>query len=865
MGLEKYWQKRDFDITPEPRGSAKASGSELAFYIQKHHARRLHYDFRLELQGTLKSWAVPKGPSLDPKDKRLAVHVEDHPLEYGTFEGDIPAHQYGAGHVILWDQGVWEPIGDAVKGYREGSLKFHLHGEKLSGKWALVRMKGKDDGDKENWLLIKEKDEEARTGDEANITENMPDSVKVQTARSTNKTKTSRKKTIAQPLKKTAAASGNSLSKKLMKPMPASLKPQLATLAQRAPRGDEWLAELKFDGYRALAKLENGKAVIYSRNGNDVSKKWAVITEALAELPAEQAWLDGEVVAIRPDGTISFQELQNAMRLGKDVQLAYFIFDLLYLNGNDLTGLPLIQRKELLQALLAEVDKESPLHFSDHIEGQADEIFEHACMHSQEGIIVKRKDGLYHQYRSQDWLKVKCHQRQEFVIGGYTDPAGSRNGFGALLLGVYDDSGKLHYSGRVGTGFNAASLKAVAAHFSKLKSNQPAFAEPPKGQDARGVHWLKPELVAEVQFAAWTDSGVVRHASFLALRNDKPAEQIVHEIPLQPKQIESLERQTTEKNKKAESPVQKPATSSPPSTQRGNVKIAGVTLSNPAKVLFSGKGITKQGLAEYYAKVEKWILPHLHDRPLSIVRCPNGQDDQCFFQKHAAASMHADIERIEVPTSQKDANYMLANNLPALISLVQMGVLELHTWGASKHHLEQPDRLIFDLDPDEGLDWQAVTDAALLTRGLLEELGLRSFVKTTGGKGLHVVAPIVPDHDWDTIKQFTKGIAAHMSAQIPDRFTANMSKQKRSKKIFIDYLRNSLGATAIAAYSTRAKPNAPISVPIFWEEVGDEVRSDSFRVDNIMQRLSTLDEDPWKDYAKTRQRITSSMLKHFSH
>lgn len=862
MGLEKYWQKRDFDITPEPRGNAVDSGSELAFYIQKHHARRLHYDFRLELQGTLKSWAVPKGPSLDPKDKRLAVHVEDHPLEYGTFEGDIPAHQYGAGHVILWDQGIWEPIGDAIKGYRDGSIKFHLHGEKLSGKWALVRMKGKNDGDKENWLLIKEKDDKARSGNEANITENMPASVNVQVS-SRTKLQTSSKKPLAKASRKTSAAPDNSLPNKLLKPMPASFKPQLATLAHRAPQGEEWLAELKFDGYRAMSRLDNGKAAIFSRNGNDLSAKWVSIVNALAELPVEQAWLDGEVVAIRPDGTISFQDLQNAMQLGKDVRLVYFIFDLLYLNGSDLTGLPLIQRKELLQALLAGNNKKSPLHFSDHIEGNADEIFQHVCMHGQEGIIVKRKDSHYHQYRSQDWLKVKCNQRQEFVIGGYTNPAGSRSGFGALLLGVYDDNAKLHYSGRVGTGFNATTLKYIAAQFSKLESDKPAFVEPPRGQDALGVHWLKPKLVAEVRFASWTDSGVIRHASFLALRDDKPAEEIVHEVALGSQQVDKLEHKIsgTRKEKAPEHEVTAVVSST---SNRGNVKIAGVTLTHPAKVLFTGTGITKQGLAEYYAKVEKWMLPHLHDRPLSIVRCPDGQAEQCFFQKHARISMRADIERIQVPTSQNDATYMLANNLPAIIALVQMGVLELHTWGASKHHLEQPDRLIFDLDPAEGLEWEAVTDAALLTRGLLEELGLRSFVKTTGGKGLHVVVPIVPEHDWNTIKQFTKGIAVHMSAQLPNRFTANMSKQKRSKKIFIDYLRNSLGATAIAAYSTRAKPNATISVPILWEEVGAEVRSDSFTVNNIMQRLTTLNEDPWKDYAKTKQRVTSKMLKHFS-
>ncbi|HEY7985451.1 MAG TPA: DNA ligase D [Methylophilaceae bacterium] len=834
MGLSKYWQKRDFDITPEPRGSMVASGKELAFYIQKHHARRLHYDFRLELNGSLKSWAIPKGPSLDPKDKRLAVHVEDHPMSYGTFEGDIPAHQYGAGHVLLWDRGTWEPIGDPAQSYKDGSMKFRLHGVKLAGKWALVRMKSAAvKSDKENWLLIKEKDEEAKTGDEAEVTENHPESVKHLSGK---------QKTILEEKPPTITSPPEEA---MQTPMPESYQPQLATLAAKAPASDEWLVEIKYDGYRALTRIDHGKVAMYSRNGNDWSKKWGDLVKALKKLEVSQAWLDGEVVALAEDGSISFQELQNAARLGKKVRLAYFIFDLMYLNGHDLTQLPLIDRKELLKTMLDKVDPASGLYYSPHIEGSAQDSFQDACTHRMEGVVVKRKDGEYHQFRSNDWLKVKCSQRQEFVIAGYTDPAGSRERFGALLLGVYDAEGALRYAGRVGTGFDAESLAAIAKLTAKLHRPDPAFVDPPTGQSAHGVHWLEPKLVAEVQFAQWTDSGLIRHSSFLALRSDKPATEIVHERPLNGKQVEALA---------------KPEPSSRPSSTNAIENIAGVRLTHPSKVLIAEGEVTKHDLASYYQHVEQWILPHLIDRPLSIVRCPDGTDKECFFQKHATSMADTAIQRIVVPTSAKDKEYMLANDLPAIISLVQMGVLELHTWGASKGHLDKPDRLIFDLDPDEGLEWQYVIDAAQLTKGLLSEIGLESFLKTSGGKGLHVVVPIVPQHDWATIKNFTKAFAAHMEKQIPDRFTANISKNKRHGKIFIDYLRNGSGATAIAAFSTRTKPHATVSMPIFWDELQSGIKNESFTIATAPKRLDRLKEDPWKDYWRLKQKISSKML-----
>lgn len=842
MGLQQYWKKRDFNVTQEPRGEVEVSGQQLRFFIQEHHARRLHYDFRLELQGTLKSWAVPKGPSLDPHDKRLAVEVEDHPLTYGHFEGDIPAGQYGAGHVMLWDQGTWEAIGDPVQGYQAGSLKFQLHGHKLQGKWALVRMKPRQ-GNREkqpNWLLIKEDDDHARHGTEAQITETRPESVSdlgnVSDQKSSNKRQSSRKHSLP-------AAPKTATSR-----MPDTYQPQLATLVAHAPDGDQWLSELKYDGYRALTRIQQGKVNMFTRNGHDWSAKWPTLVKALSAVPAESAWLDGEVVAIQDDGSISFQALQNAMRLGEKANLAYFIFDLLYLNGHELSQQPLHARKALLQSLLAEqaaVDpaQPNPLHYSDHMVGHAQEAFRHACLHGLEGIIVKQADSPYQQQRSRDWLKVKCGQRQEFVIGGYTEPAGSRELFGALLLGTYDEKGMLRYAGRVGTGFKQETLKLVAKHFASLRSEKPAFINPPRGQDARGVHWLKPRLVAEIKFAQWTDEGLVRHASFVGLRSDKPARQITQEIA---QEIEQVPEKATR-------------TASAP-----HAAVAGVSLSKPAKVLFTEDGFTKLDIAQHYADVETWILPYLQDRPLSIVRCPDGYQHNCFFQKHVTKGSHQHLKLVQLEADGKQPEYFIANTLPAVIELVQLGVLELHAWGSCYPDIHLADRLIFDLDPAPGVAWERVTEAALLLRGLLEELGLRSFVKTTGGKGLHVEVPIKPEHPWEVVKAFSRGVANHLETQIPDRFTANMSKKKREGRIFVDYLRNSHGATAVAPYSTRAKAGAPVATPLHWEEVGADIHAHTFNIRNIGQRLAQLESDPWQDYLKLKQRLSHKTIKLFT-
>ena len=865
MTLAHYHAKRDFAITPEPRGTVRKSGTALAFYVQRHDASHLHFDFRLELDGTLKSWAIPKGPSLNPADKRLAVHVEDHPLDYGTFEGSIPAHQYGAGNVLLWDCGIWTPDVDPHEGYRKGNLKFHLQGEKLSGGWALVRMGSAKDAEdatstrpaKENWLLIKERDGEARTGDKANIT-------------------LARTESVASPKKKKIAAAQPNLSASAIAvdphgaapaAMPLTMAPQLATLSDRPPVGDAWLTELKFDGYRALCRIEDSAVSLFTRNGNDWTAKWRRIAEAARGLAVDQAWLDGEIVALDADGKSSFQALQSQLKKTGQQQLVYYVFDLVYLNGFDLSSMALIERKRLLAEYLAQLPADSPIRYSDHLLGNAQEVFDHAAVHGLEGVIAKRASSYYSHERSRDWLKVKTAHRQEFVIGGYTDPAAKRDRFGALLLGVYD-AGELRYAGRVGTGFDQATLDAIFQRAVKLETSTTPFAAPPTGISARGVHWLEPLLVAEVKFAEWTSTGAVRHAVFIALREDKPARQIRRETsPI------VADRQTGAQQQPARDTVASPReevvvlqavlkkdTLAQSSTAEAKCTVAGVELTHPSRILFAQSNTTKRDLARYYEQVAVRLLPHLQNRPLSLVRCPHGGGTQCFFQKHVTDATAAEIDRIQVPEDSGTATYMMANTLEAVISMVQMGVLELHTWGASANHLTQPDRLIFDLDPAPDVAWQDVIDAALLMRSLLEQIGLLSFVKTTGGKGLHVVVPIRPHHHWDIIKPFTRKLAEHLATLMPQRFTAKMAKELRGGKIFIDYLRNGVGATAVAAYSTRAHPNAPVSTPIGWDELGPKLRSDTFTLSNLGARLAAERSDPWKEYFSLHQRVTQDML-----
>ena len=871
MSLERYWNKRDFKQTPEPRGKVARRAKKLSYYIQRHDARKLHYDFRLELDGTLKSWAIPKGPSLDPADKRLAVHVEDHPMDYGTFEGEIPAHQYGAGTVLLWDRGIWTPDDDPEEGYRKGRLKFHLDGEKLTGGWMLVRM-GPPKDEKENWLLIKEDDEASRTGSEALITDLRPESV---ADRTTGK-KPGRSGRHASGSRSTSAAPTHEAPTEgaVEARMPDFINPQLATLAEHAPGGKGWLSEVKFDGYRILTRIDHGDVQLFTRAGNNWTSKWPALTEMAKALPVEQAWLDGELVAIANDGSIRFQALQNSIQNKGDVHIAYYVFDLVYLNGFDLMHVPLIQRKAALKELIATLGDGTPILYNDHLDSEANDVFDHACMHGMEGIIVKRADGHYQQERSSDWLKIKCLNRQEFVIGGYTDPAGTRDKFGALLLGVHDEDGGLRYAGRVGTGFDRETLHMLADRFLEYKQAQMPFSAWPKGLSRRGIHWLKPKLVAEVKFTEWTDDGLVRQASFVGLRSDKPQDQVVRETAISDEEVSVLTRHPAKNptrpgikhgkgdpaiaHQTKESAAQK--ASSRPDRGSGTSEVAGITLSHSSRVLFSAADVTKLDLAHYYERVADLILPHLSKRPLTLVRCPHGA--QCFFQKHVTDATAEDIDRVDVPEESGTATYMMANSLKALIALVQMGVLELHTWGSREGSIDKPDRMIFDLDPAPDVAWTRVIEGAQLVRALLEDIGLTSFVKTTGGKGLHVVVPLKPERSWDEVKAFSRAIAEHLAHTLPDHFVANMAKAKRGGKIFVDYLRNGSGATAVAAFSTRAKPDAPLSVPIGWDELSPDLHSDSFTVTNIGTRLKN-GNDPWAEYFKLKQRITAKMTKIF--
>jgi bifunctional non-homologous end joining protein LigD len=924
MALEAYKRKRNFKKTPEPAGKkAKPRAKGRSYLIQKHAATRLHYDFRLELDGVLLSWAVPKGPSLDPGEKRLAVHVEDHPVDYGDFEGIIPKGQYGGGTVLLWDHGTWEPVGDAANdpaaAHKKGHLKFILHGEKLQGGFNLVRMHGDKAGeDKENWLLIKENDEFAVPGSGEAIVLDRPESVasgssieeiaadpdrvwesnrkgadksgsfkeKVRraaakalpTAAGKKTGKTTAKKAPAPSRKRATAAktkqdpeeegdggvfdpSAISGAKKAVLPR-GGIEPELATLVDEAPPGEGWLNEIKFDGYRVLCEIEGGsagKVHLWTRRGKDWSDRFRPVAEAAANLPVRQALLDGEVVVLEADGRTSFQALQNALTGGRDKDLVYFVFDLLYLDGYDLRKASLRDRKAALAQVLA--GQKGVVRYSEHVEGQGNAFFRHACSLSLEGIVTKRAEAPYRSSRGKDWLKVKCIQRQEFVIVGYTDPEGARTGFGALLLAVHDEAGELVFAGKVGTGFNEQLLTDLKRRLSRLERKTPAFANPPRGAEARRSHWVEPELVGEVAFTEWTEDGILRHPSFQGLREDKPPADVVRERPEPAASTASATKAAkaapTAKAAMRAQPAKKAPVKS--ATKGKDTEVAGVRLSNPGKILYPGQGLTKLDLARYYEAVADRILPYLKDRPLTLVRCPEGQARQCFYQKHVSEQFAASIDRVDVG---EDQPYGAIDSLAGLLALVQMGVLELHIWGAHKDRIEQPDYIVFDLDPDEGLDWKRVVAGARTVRDRLTDLGLETFLKTTGGKGLHVVAPLTRKLSWDDVKAFTKAISEAIVADEPTLYTSKLPKVRRQGKIFIDYLRNGRGATSICAYSTRARPGAPVSTPLFWEELDDpELRGNTYTVENLPARLAAQKSDPWEGFNRGRQSITVAMRK----
>ena len=863
--LDDYNRMRDFSATSEPAakrsGKKKAKDHALQFCIQKHDASRLHYDFRLELDGALKSWAVPKGPSLDPKVKRLAVHVEDHPIDYATFEGSIPEGHYGAGDVIVWDRGVWIPQEDPAQAYAKGKLKFELQGEKLSGLWNLVRthMPGKQ----EQWFLIKHQDSAAKPESDYDVVVAAPDSVLSDRTILPKKAKTAAKpKPVKKPASKVAPEGQSAkLTGAHKAKLPELIKPELATLVEKAPDG-EWSYEIKFDGYRIMARIDHGQVKLFTRNGHDWTHKLPAQAKALTDLDLESAWLDGEMVVANEQGVPDFQALQNAFEEGSSGNILYYLFDMPYLNGVDLREVPVEERRVALATVLR-THEDPLLRFSDSFGEAPDALLTSACQMQMEGLIGKRLGSPYVSRRSGDWIKLKCKHRQEFVVVGYTDPKGSRSAFGALLLGLHDrDSGKLRYAGKVGTGFNETTLKSIYAQLLPLKAKKASVANPPSGFDAKGVHWLKPVLLAEIAFAEMTKDGSVRHAVFHGLRDDKPAKDITEERPAVVKKsaasAPAAEKSATRKPS-AKKPAGKKAAAeqASPAPSQAGLAAGKVRITHPDRVIDASSGTTKMQLAEYYARVAEFILPELKDRPVALVRAPDGIAGELFFQKNA--------ERLAIPgitTLDKDLTgqpVMMINNAEALIGAVQMSTVELHTWNATSDKLDKPDRFILDLDPDPALPWKSMVEATQLTLSVLDELGLKAFLKTSGGKGIHVVVPLTRKLGWDEVKEFSHAIVSHMAKLLPERFSAVSGPKNRVGRIFIDYLRNGLGATTICAYAVRTREGLPVSVPIFREEVEELKGGNQWNVHNVHERLAEVGHEPWADLKKTRQTITADM------
>ncbi|KTC81578.1 DNA ligase D [Legionella brunensis] len=824
MELDLYHQKRDFKKTPEPHGRVHREQNYL-FIIQKHAASHLHYDFRLELDGVLKSWAIPKGPCLDPKIKRLAVHVEDHPIEYGSFEGIIPKGEYGGGTVMLWDEGTWIPLDkDPAKAYEKGHLRFELDAKKLHGRWDLIRFKREE----KSWFLIKYNDESAKSLDDYDITVEKPDSVKTEQSMdeiaenyeniwsgkgSEKANKKPRKKSIDELIPLTLEKSA----------FPKKISPELATLVDKPPQGSEWLHEVKFDGYRIIAFKDNQSICLMSRNHIEWTKNFNNVVQALKKLPVKRAIFDGEVVLLDESYRSSFQLLQNAMKADKEYPFIYNIFDLLYYEQFSLKNLPLVQRKAILEKLLFAAS--SILRYSDHIIGRGQEVFEKSCQLGLEGIISKNANSTYQEKRAKSWLKIKCIQRQEFVIGGYSKPKGTRQYFRSLFLGFFNEEGELVYSGNVGTGFTEASLKEVFEELQKNLCDGNPFDTIPSG--SKEATWVKPKLVAEIEFSEWTSEGKLRHPSFKGLRKDKKASLIKREEKVPVKKLR----------------VRKPKTNK-------------ITLSNPEKILYAKDNITKQDLFNYYDEISSFILPFIKNRPLTLVRCPNGYE-KCFYQRHFYKSTPKEL--CAIPIANKSDNeseqYIYLKDKAGLLSLVQIGVLEIHPWGSQIDNVECPDMITFDLDPGPDVLWKKVVMAAFEIKKHLEEFKLKCFVKTTGGKGLHIVIPIQPEYDWAKVKNFTSVFVAFLEKINPDVYITNMAKAKRKGKIFVDYLRNQRGATAISAYSTRARLHAPVATPLHWDELTDDINDTSYNIHTLPLRLKKLKGDPWKEFWTIKQSL----------
>lgn len=812
--LETYNRKRNFTRTPEPRGKREQARGAGSFVVQKHAARRLHYDFRLEWEGVLRSWAVPKGPSLDPQVKRMAVQVEDHPLSYGDFEGTIPEGQYGAGSVIVWDRGTWTPIGDAAKGLRDGKLKFTLKGRKLNGGFTLVRMRQRGGEKGTSWLLIKERDAAARPTAQFDVLEERSESVAKKAPRK---------------------ARGKSL--------PLGLAPQLATLVSSAPAGD-WDYELKLDGYRLVTRVDGKDVRCFTRNGHDWSSRLPSLVKAVRALDLGQCWLDGEIIVTDERGAPDFQRLQNAFDAGSTVQVQYMVFDLPFHDGEDLRELGVRERRERLRKLLGK--GKGVVQFNPTLKGEPAALLKAAADAGFEGLVGKRAAAPYYSGRNRDWVKLKTGARQEFVIGGFTDPQGSRSGLGSLLLGVHDAAGKLRYAGNVGTGFSQATLDKLRARLAEIETSESPFEGGPKrvGTVRLAVpHWVRPKLVAEVAFAGWTSDGHVRQAVFHGLRDDKPPEQIIREAPTAARPQRAASARTA---------ARASATANAPELP------GGLRITHPERVIDASTGITKGDLIAYYAQVAPLLLPHLEDRPVALLRAPEGVDGEKFFQKHAQPRMLPELKRLDPKLDPGNAALLVIPSTVALLSAAQMNVVELHTWNATSKAIEKPDRLIFDLDPGEGVKWGQVREAAQLVHQLLEQLKLRSFLKTSGGKGLHVVVPLKPDLGWDEAKGFSQHLVQHLAKVIPQRFVAKSGPTNRVGRIFVDYLRNGRGATTASAWSARVRPGMGISVPLEWDELADLPEPPVWTVRDFADRLD-IGNTPWKNYERSRQKLDAAM------
>jgi bifunctional non-homologous end joining protein LigD len=830
MVLDTYRARRDFRATPEPEG-ARPVDSGHVFVIQKHAARRLHYDLRLELDGVLKSWAVTRGPSLIPGEKRLAVHVEDHPLEYGTFEGTIPKGQYGGGTVMLWDQGTWMPLRDPARGLAKGHLEFELRGEKLHGRWHLVRMaprRGAAHGNghekHESWLLIKADDAAARAKTDPDILTEQPNSVKTAHALEDIAMDAPARDTTrdtSQPVPIEGAVAG---------PLRPFIEPELATLVRAAPTGPHWLHEVKFDGYRLLARIAAGRITLLTRGGLDWTTRFGDrVTAALAALKLKTALIDGELVVETASGASDFSALQADLGAGRTDRFTLYVFDLLHLNGQDLRGATLQARKTLLHDLVpgnAGPGDEGPLRFSSHFDEAGAHVLRHACRLGLEGIVSKQRNAPYRSGRGRDWVKSKCVARQEFVIGGYVPSTTSRTAIGSLVLGVHENGGLVHV-GRVGTGFTAVIAADLFRTVRKLTVRDSPFATPLTARERRGVRYVRPDRVAEVEFRAWTADGHLRHAAFLGLREDKPAADIVREV---------------------ESPDPVPASAVPISAAPASAAPAPTTvrLTHPDRLYWPDAGVTKQGLADYYASIWPRIAPFIADRPLALLRCPGGIAGPRFFQKNLWKGAGDHLVALRDPAGEADSHLIGLGDRDGLIALAQAATLELHPWGSSCRAWEQPDMIVMDLDPGDGVPWPAVIEAAREVRARLERSGLSAFAKTTGGKGLHVVAPLEPGADWATVKAFTRELAQAMTSDSPTRYVATITRSRRHGRILIDYLRNQRGATAVAPYSPRARPGAPVATPLAWDELGPDIGPAYFTIGTMAARLTRT--DPWSDF-----------------